>query len=124
MNKVFLFAVTTLLLSMISCSKDSEEEEQIGMGYTGSVAFYVKEVPNCDKIEVFLSSDDSDITKTWEGTLTKITTGTASCNMTTGYVFTEIPYGKYKYNTNCGIQHVQGSITVNKECTTRSLKFD
>ncbi len=124
MKKAFLFAATALLLSLISCSKDDEEEEeQVGGGSTGNVAFYVKKVPDCDKIDVFLYSDDADITKAWEGTLTKITSEAASCDMNTGYTFMKIPYGKYKYTTNCGIKHVQGSITVNKKCSTISLDF-
>lgn len=127
MKKIFLFAVTALMLSMLSCSKDSgnedEEEEEEGMVFLSNVTFYVTKAPACENLEVTLQTED--LTKSWQGTISKtsITTSAPNCEQTTGYTFKNIKYGKYKFNTNCGIQHVNGPINVNQPCITKAVDF-
>lgn len=126
MKKIFLFAITAFTLSMLSCSKDSaseEEDEGEGIVFTGSVTFYVTKTPNCDNLQVSLQTEDQ--TKSWAGVISKtsITTSAASCDQATGYTFKNVKYGKYKFNTSCGIQHINGTINVNQACITKAVDF-
>ncbi len=126
MKKLFLLGITALMFSMLSCSKDKddqEEEEEEYYVFIGDVTFYLTKTPDCDNVQVFLQTED--LTKSWEGAIAKtsITTSTASCAQTTGYTFKNIKYGKYKFNTSCGIQHVNGTIVVDNECVTKSVDF-
>lgn len=126
MKKLLLLIAASLTLSLLSCSKDKdqEDEEEEGVVFVGNVTLYVTKTPDCDEIDVHLQTED--LTQSWRGSISKasITTSTPSCSQTTGYTFKNIKYGKYKFNTNCGTQHVNGSITVDKECVTRNVDFD
>lgn len=126
MKKLFLLATAVLTLSLLSCSKvkGDEEEEEEGMVFLGNVTLYLTKTPDCDNVEVHLQTED--LTKSWSGTISKtsLTTSTPSCSQATGYTFKNIKYGKYKFNTVCGIQHVNGTITVDKECVTKNVDFN
>ncbi len=125
MKKIFLFALSAMMLSMISCSKDSDEEDDEDDDpyvFMGTVTFYITKKAECgDNITVYLQTED--LTKIYKGEIssTNITTETPSCGMTTGYTFKDVKYGKYKFNTSCGIRHINGNINVNKECTIQSI---
>jgi hypothetical protein len=126
MKKLFLLATAALTFSLLSCSKDNgdEVEEEEGMVFMGNVTLYLTKTPDCDNVEVHLQTED--LTQGWSGSIpkTSLTTSTPSCSQETGYTFKNIKYGKYKFNTTCGIQHVNGTVTVDKECVTMNVDFD
>ncbi len=126
MRKLFLLTTAALTLFLLSCSKDKgeEEEEEEGVVFMGNVTLYLTKTPDCDNVEVHLQTED--LTEGWSGNISKtnITTSTPSCSQTTGYTFKNIKYGKYKFNTSCGIKHMNGTITVDKECVTKNVDIN
>ncbi len=122
-KRAFLFSLGIAMLSLSSCSKGSDDEEEEDDGPKGSITFYITTEPGCDAITINVQTQGEDPQKSWVGSISKtnLTTTTATCGMTTGYTFKNLPYGQYYFNASCGSRNIMGPIGLAQDCIIKNI---